>query len=421
MKPPIDCVEKLKLLAEAYHQGTLRKDGITPYIEHPKAVVALLESWGITDPITLAIAWGHDLLEETPVERRDVLLQEILSAGGEEVLQGIKWLTFDPTPEAREDKALKANEKEVYIETIARKAPMKSLVVKVADRLCNTRDFLKLGNPLKARRYLSKGKPLLTDSFDFALFSKVLDEWRIVEAEVTDAIRSQNNRDTEVVFIVDRSGSMGSLVKATLDGFNEMLEKQRLENSMVRISTVLFNTEEKEIHSHADILTVKPLTEADYQPYGGTALLDAIGSSISRMELHLKCLSNYDVLTPQVLFVILTDGEENSSRTYRISEIRKKIEEKREKEGWEFLFLGANIDAIQTATSYGISCNCAMDYVPDEEGTRKVFSLAEEAIPAFASASKRRGTFRKSFEKEILELRQDLDADYQARSPKKNP
>ena len=180
------------------------------------------------------------------------------------------------------------------------------------------------------------------------------------------------NKTTEIVFILDRSGSMHGLEADTIGGFNSMLEKQKKEEGECYISTVLFDDESKVVHDRVPLNEVKPLTEKEYYVGGCTALIDAIGGAIHHIGNIHKYARKEDV--PQnTLFVITTDGMENASRKYSSDRVKKMIERQKEKYGWEFIFIGANIDSVETAAKIGIDRNRAVNYVHDGEGTRKIF------------------------------------------------
>ena len=186
---------------------------------------------------------------------------------------------------------------------------------------------------------------------------------------------------TELVFILDRSGSMHGLEADTIGGFNSLLDKQRAEGCAVLVSTVMFNEESKVIHDRCDIGTVRPLTEADYEPSGTTALIDAIGSAVKHIRNVHRYARTEDV-PARTLFVITTDGMENASHHFTVGEVRTLIEEQK-KAGWEFLFLGANIDAVETARGFGISEDRAVDFVADGMGMKENFRALEKACLQF--------------------------------------
>jgi len=187
---------------------------------------------------------------------------------------------------------------------------------------------------------------------------------------------------TELVFILDKSGSMCGLEADTIGGFNSMLEKQRKVEGECRITTVLFDNNYELLHDRIDIKAVSPITEKEYQVGGSTALLDAIGRTINKIVNAQKhTAENYRA--EKVMFVIITDGEENSSREYSVERIRQMIEHQKTHHGWEFIFLGANIDAIQTAVYFGISPDRAQNFHADSEGIELNFSVMCDAIAHF--------------------------------------
>ena len=187
---------------------------------------------------------------------------------------------------------------------------------------------------------------------------------------------------TELVFILDRSGSMGGLEKDTLGGFNAMLAEQKDLEGACRVTTVLFNSESALLHDRIDIGAIEPMTEAQYRVGGSTALLDAIGSTISKIgEVQRQTAGSYRA--DKVLFVIITDGEENDSRHYGATEVKQMIGRQKERYGWEFIFLGANIDAVETAGRFGISADRAADYKADGQGTRLSYSVMSAAVKSY--------------------------------------
>lgn len=190
------------------------------------------------------------------------------------------------------------------------------------------------------------------------------------------------NNLTELVFILDRSGSMSGLENDTIGGFNSMLEKQKAASGECRITTVLFDNNYTLLHDRIDIRAVSPMTEQEYFVGGSTALLDAVGRTINKL-VNVQKNTAEDFRAEKVMFVIITDGEENSSREYSAEKIREMIEHEKTKYGWEFIFLGANIDAVQTASRFGISADRAVDYVPDGEGTRLNYKAMAETVACF--------------------------------------
>ena len=194
------------------------------------------------------------------------------------------------------------------------------------------------------------------------------------------------NNVTELVFILDRSGSMAGLESDTIGGFNAMLEKQKKEPGTAYVSTVLFNNFGCVLHDRLEVQKVPPMTDADYQVGGCTALVDAIGDAIHHIGNIHKYARPEDV-PHRTLFVITTDGMENASRVYTAQKVREMISREREKYGWEFLFLGANIDAVETAGRIGISPDRAANYNCDSEGTRLNYEAMDAAVSAVRSSA----------------------------------
>ena len=205
---------------------------------------------------------------------------------------------------------------------------------------------------------------------------------------------------TELVFILDRSGSMAGLEDDTVGGFNSMVEKQRKLEGDAFISTVLFDGVSEVIHDRVAISEIKPLTREEYYVRGCTALLDAIGGAIHHiMNIH-KYARDEDV-PEHTVFVITTDGMENASREYSAERVKKMIEQQKEKAGWEFLFLGANIDAVGTAASFGIGADRAVDYRSDSTGTQLNFSVLSDAISSVRSSAPLKSDWKKRIEEDF--------------------
>lgn len=186
---------------------------------------------------------------------------------------------------------------------------------------------------------------------------------------------------TEVVFILDRSGSMCGLEKDTIGGFNSMIEQQKKAEGEALISTVLFDNVSEVLYDRVDVKEIRPMTERDYTVGGCTALLDAIGGAIHHIGNVHKYARSEDV-PEHTLFVITTDGMENASRSYDSERVKRMIERRKEEDGWEFLFLGANIDAVETAMRFGIGADRAVNYHADHAGTRLNYEVLSEAVSA---------------------------------------
>lgn len=184
---------------------------------------------------------------------------------------------------------------------------------------------------------------------------------------------------TEIVFILDRSGSMSGLEADTIGGFNSMLAKQNQEKGDALVSTVLFDNVCEVLHDRVEIGKIAPMTERDYTVRGCTALLDAIGGAIHHIGNVHKYARAEDV-PEHTLFIITTDGMENASRNYTAEKVKQMIERQKTKYGWEFLFLGANIDAVETARHFGIAPDRAANYRCDSRGTALNFEVLSETI-----------------------------------------
>ena len=173
---------------------------------------------------------------------------------------------------------------------------------------------------------------------------------------------------TEIVFILDRSGSMSGLEQDTIGGFNSLIEKQKKEDGEAYISTVLFDHISEVLHDRVDLKKIKPMTEDEYYVRGSTALLDAVGGAINHIGNVHKYARKEDV-PEKTIFVIMTDGYENASTNYRYNEIRRMIARQKKKYGWKFMFLGANIDAVSEARKFGVDEEMAVEYHSDKKGT----------------------------------------------------
>lgn len=180
------------------------------------------------------------------------------------------------------------------------------------------------------------------------------------------------NNVTELVFILDRSGSMAGLESDTIGGFNAMIEKQKKEVGVAYVSTVLFDNRSEVLHDRIKLGDVPRMSENDYTVRGCTALLDAIGGAIHHIG-NIHKYARLEDVPAHTMFIITTDGQENASFRYDYARIKEMIERQKQKYGWEFLFIGANIDAIETASKFGIAPNRAVNYHADHEGTQVVY------------------------------------------------
>ena len=189
----------------------------------------------------------------------------------------------------------------------------------------------------------------------------------------------KNNNITELVFILDRSGSMSGLESDTVGGFNTMIEKQKKQNAPCYVSTVLFNHVSEVLYDRVKLGEVQKMTEEHFCVGGSTALMDAIGGAIHHIGNIHKYIRAEDV-PANTMFVIMTDGMENSSQRYSSDQVKDMIERQKKRYGWEFLFIGANIDAVETATRYGIDADRAVNYHADTKGTRVVYESVANAV-----------------------------------------
>ena len=207
---------------------------------------------------------------------------------------------------------------------------------------------------------------------------------------------------TELVFILDKSGSMGGLESDTIGGFNSMLTKQKTEAGEAIVTTALFDNNYELLHDRIDIQAVSPITDEEYQVGGNTALVDAIGMTIHKIKNAQKHTAE-DCRPEKTLFVIITDGEENASREYTADRVKARIEYQKEKYGWEFIFLGANIDAVQTARGFGIDAQNAQNYQADGVGVSTSYAAISEAVSMFRGIGRTgkawKNTVTKDFDK----------------------
>ena len=220
------------------------------------------------------------------------------------------------------------------------------------------------------------------------------------KAPAKTAQKNKNNKpkDVELVFILDRSGSMGGLESDTIGGYNSMLSKQKKEKTgKVSVTTVLFDDQYELLYNQVPIEKVSPMTEEEYYVRGSTALLDAIGKTV----MQVKANQDKKEIKDKVLFVIITDGMENASREYRVEQVKKLIEERKEKDNWEFLFLGANIDAIGAAKDLGIDSSRAVRFKSDKKGTAKNYEVLNEAIKEIRGGYQLNDSWKNGIEEDV--------------------
>jgi uncharacterized protein YegL len=212
----------------------------------------------------------------------------------------------------------------------------------------------------------------------------------------------KDNQITELVFILDRSGSMGGLEKDTIGGFNSMIEKQKKETGTAFVTTILFDNHIETLHKRIDLEKIQPLTDKDYYVRGSTALLDAVGTTINLITGIHNHIRKEDV-PAKTMFIITTDGMENSSREFNYKNIKSMIQAKQEL-GWEFIFIGANIDAVTEGAKFGIAAERAVNYIADAAGTSALFGSVSASISEMRSSRKISGKWRET-----------LDDDYENR------
>ena len=216
---------------------------------------------------------------------------------------------------------------------------------------------------------------------------------------------------TEIVFILDRSGSMSGLENDTIGGFNSMISKQKDEEGEALISTVLFDNETEVIHDRLPLDKIAPLTGKEYYVRGSTALLDAIGEAIHHISSIHKYAREEDV-PEKTLFIITTDGMENSSRKYSYDKVKKMVEKKKAKNSWEFIFLGANIDAVSVANKFGVDKSRAVTYECDSAGTALNYKVMNKMV-ACARACGSAKEMAAAFDSD--EMLEDIRDDYKRR------
>lgn len=215
---------------------------------------------------------------------------------------------------------------------------------------------------------------------------------------------------TEIVFILDRSGSMSGLEEDIIGGYNSLIRKQQDEEGEAFISTVLFDDRTEVLHDRVPIEKIKPMTEKEYYVRGCTALLDAVGGAIHHIGNVHKYAREED-RPEKTLFIITTDGMENSSRRYSFDQVKKMVERQKEKYGWEFLFLGANIDAIDVAGRFGIKADRAVNYECDSRGTEVNYRALSKAVSRV-----RKCAVEEMDEALSREWKEEIEADYKARN-----
>ena len=190
---------------------------------------------------------------------------------------------------------------------------------------------------------------------------------------------------TELVFILDRSGSMGGLESDTIGGFNAMLARQKAQPGECRITTVLFDDKLEMLHDRIDLKAASQITENEYFVRGSTALLDAIGMTINKI-IGVQKNTSEDYRAEKVMFVITTDGMENASREYSYGKVKELVERQKQNFGWEFIFLGANIDAVEVAGRFGIAGNRAQNFNNDSEGIKLNYDVVSNTVATFRGA-----------------------------------
>lgn len=211
---------------------------------------------------------------------------------------------------------------------------------------------------------------------------------------------------TELVFILDESGSMSSLVSDTIGGFNSLIEKQKKEEGECLVSAVLFNQSQKVVYDRVPITEITQMTEWEYCPGGTTALVDAMGRAIH----HIGNVHKYARLEDRpahTLFIITTDGMENASSQYSADQVRSMVEHQKAKYGWEFLFLGANIDAVETARRYGIDASRTTRYHNDPRGVATTYQSMGEAVNTIRNGRNLDRSWKKQTEEDFANRKKD--------------
>lgn len=238
---------------------------------------------------------------------------------------------------------------------------------------------------------LGMGNHLIVKTSVYPKFKKLISKYQsmgevyqnwIKHAEEIMKSKGENkmkNNLTELVFILDKSGSMAGMEADTIGGFNAMIEKQKKEDGDAYVSTVLFSNDSTVLHDRVDLKKIEPMTERDYCVGGGTALLDAIGGAIHHIGNVHKYARPEDV-PEHTLFIITTDGMENASRMYSSRKLKEMIKRQEERYGWEFIFIAANIDAVETADNIGIRRERSANYRQDKDGTEKLYACMSEVV-----------------------------------------
>ena len=240
-----------------------------------------------------------------------------------------------------------------------------------------------------------------------------LEKWELAvsgqEKEQDTQVQEKiHNGITEMVFIIDRSGSMSGQESDTIGGFNSMIQEQKAKDGEAYVSTVLFDHEQEVLHDRVKLSEIQPMTSKEYYTRGSTALLDAVGGAIDHIASIYKHSSQQEI-PEHTIFAIITDGYENASNNYSYEKVKSMIEHEQEKYGWEFLFLGSNIDAIGEASKIGIQASRAVNYMPDSQGTERVYESVGRVMCCMRAPS---------FSELDDSWREDIDADYNTRSRK---
>jgi uncharacterized protein YegL len=213
---------------------------------------------------------------------------------------------------------------------------------------------------------------------------------------------------TDIIFILDKSGSMHGLEDDTIGGFNAFLDKQKALSDEARVTTILFDTKSSVLYDRCDLKAVKPLTRKEYSVGNSTALLDAVGNAVHDFK-HRQESDDGSFDAEKVIFIITTDGHENSSHEYSYSAVKALIEEQKSK-GWEFIFLGANIDALGTAEMMGVSRSRSKNYHNDSQGVSLNFDTVSDAVESYRSSSRGTGLDENWGDR--------IDSDYSSRKKK---